>query len=57
MKIQWSKLQQIIIQKNTKKESPQLRKRDKIYMHTKNLKNKKPNKKLDAKKIGLFLIK
>ena len=26
-------------------------------MHTKNFKNKKPNKKLDAKKIELFLIK
>ena len=57
MKTQWSKSQQIIIQRDIKKEDLQLKKKNKMYVHTKNFKNKKPNKKLDAKKIKPFLIK
>ena len=39
------------------KKNPQLKEKNKVYVHTKNLKNKKPNKKLDAKKVGPFLVK
>ena len=42
-------------QKQRKK--PQLKKKDKIYLNIKNLKIKKPNKKLDYIKVGLFRIK
>ena len=39
------------------KPAPQLKKGDKVYLLTKNLKTKRPSKKLDAVKVGLFLIK
>ena len=45
---------------NTKKRQEKkssTKKRNKTYVHTKNFKNKKLNKKLDAKKIKSFLIK
>ena len=57
MKTQWSKSQQVIIQKDTKKENLQLKKKNKVYVHIKSFRNKKLNKKLNAKKIGLFLVK
>ena len=37
--------------------TPLLKRRDKIYLYTKNLKIKKSNKKLNHVKIELFLIK
>ena len=43
--------------KKHQKKNLQLKKKNKMYIHTKNFKNKKPNKKLDAKKVKLFLIK
>ncbi len=36
---------------------PQLKKGDKVYLHIKNLKNKRPSKKLDYVKVRPFLIK
>jgi len=36
---------------------PQLKKGDKVYLHTKNLKSKRPSRKLDHVKVGPFLIK
>lgn len=37
--------------------APQLKKGDKVYLSTKNLRAQKPSKKLDAVKVGPFLIK
>ena len=37
--------------------APQLKKGDKIYLFTINLKIKRPSKKLDHVKVGLFLVK
>ena len=37
--------------------SPQLKEGDKVYLLTKNLKTKRPSKKLDHVKVGPFLIK
>ena len=46
------------IQENKyKKEGPQLKKGDKVYLYIKNLKIKKLNRKLNYLKVGLFLIK
>ncbi len=39
------------------KMAPQLKKGDKVYLSTKNLRAQKPSKKLDAVKVGPFLIK
>jgi len=36
---------------------PQLKKGDKVYLHIKNLKSKRLNRKLDYVKVGPFLIK
>ena len=44
-----------INKKRTKK--PQLKKKNKIYLLTKNLKISQPNRKLDHKKVGPFIIK
>ena len=38
------------------KTAPQLKRGDKVYLLTKNLKTQKPSKKLDAVKVGPFLI-
>ena len=40
-----------------RKEGPQLKKGNKVYLYIKNLKTKRPNKKLDHIKVGPFLIK
>ena len=46
------------IQENKhRKEGPQLKKGDRVYLYIKNLKIKRLSKKLDYIKIGLFLIK
>lgn len=42
--------------KQQNKKEPQLKKGDKVYLLTKNLKTKKPSKKLDRVKVGPFLI-
>ena len=42
---------------NKKKKESQLKKRDKIYLLRKNLRNLQSSRKLDHKKIGLFIIK
>ena len=39
------------------KTAPQLEKGDKVYLLTKNLRTQKPSRKLDAVKVGPFLIK
>ena len=40
-----------------RKNGPQLRERDKVYLLTKNMKSKRPSRKLDYIKVGLFLVK
>ena len=39
-----------------RKNGPQLKKGDKVYLHTKNLRTKRPSKGLDNVKVGPFLI-
>jgi transposase InsO family protein len=39
-----------------RKTAPQLKKGDKVYLHTKNLRTKRPSKGLDNVKVGPFLI-
>ena len=46
-----------MIQKNTKKINLQLKNKNKMNLFTKDFKNKQPNKKLNAKKVELFLMK
>ena len=49
--------EKITIRENKKrKEGPQLKRGDKVYLHTKNLKTTKPSKKLDNIRVGPFLI-
>nr|POF17929.1 retrotransposon-derived protein peg10 [Quercus suber] len=43
--------------KEKSKTTPQLKRGDKVYLLTKNLRSKRPSKKLDAVKVGPFLIK
>ena len=59
-------MQQAISEVNTKTQQrvnkkrkmyPQLKKGDKVYLNTKNLKSKRPSKKLDYVKVGPFLVK
>ena len=66
MKSLHSDMQQQISEVNTKTQQrvnkkrkmyPQLKKGDKVYLNTKNLKSKRPSKKLDHVKVGPFLIK
>jgi len=66
MKRLHSDMQQTISEVNTKTQQrvnkkrkmyPQLKKGDKVYLHTKNLKSKRPSKKLDHVKVGPFLIR
>ena len=40
----------------SRKDGPQLKKGDKVYLLTRNLKIKRPSKKLDHVKVGPFLI-
>ena len=40
-----------------RRDGPQLKKGDRVYLSAKNLKTKKPSKTLDAKRVGPFLIK
>ena len=42
---------------NKRKNCPQLKEGDKVYLLTKNMKTKRPSKKLDHVKVGPFLIK
>ena len=50
--------QHITTRENKKRiDGPQLKKGDKVYLRTKNLKSKKPSKKLDSVKVGPFIIK
>ena len=44
-------------QNKRRKIVPQLKKGDKVYLFTKNLKTRTPSKKLDYIKVGLFFIK
>jgi hypothetical protein len=39
-----------------RKTAPQLKEGDKVYLHTKNLRSKRPSKGLDHVKVGPFLI-
>jgi RNase H-like domain found in reverse transcriptase/Reverse transcriptase (RNA-dependent DNA polymerase)/Integrase zinc binding domain/Aspartyl protease/Chromo (CHRromatin Organisation MOdifier) domain len=45
------------IQNKTRKEGPQLKEGDKVYLRTKNLRSKRRSKKLDHVKVGPFLVK
>ena len=48
----------VAIRENCKrKKQPQLKRGDKVYLLTKNIKARRLNKKLDYVKVGLFLIK
>ena len=40
-----------------RKNRPQLKERDKVYLLIKNIKSKRPSKKLDYVKVGPFLVK
>ena len=40
-----------------RKNRPQLKERDRVYLRTKNIKSKRPSNKLDYIKVGPFLIK
>jgi len=42
---------------NKRKTAPQLKEGDKVYLHTKNLRSKRPSKGLDHVKVGPFLVK
>jgi len=44
-------------QNKKRKTAPQLKEGDKVYLLTKNLKTRKPSKKLDHVKVGPFLVK
>jgi len=66
MKKLHSDMQKTISEVNTKTQQrvnekrkmyPLLKKGDKVYLHTKNLKSKRPSKKLNHIKVGPFLIK
>ena len=46
-----------IRRRDKKKNKPQFKKGDKIYLLTNNLRTKRPSKKFDYRKIGLFFIK
>ena len=46
-----------IRRRDKKKNKPQLKKKNKIYLLTNNLRTKRPSKKFDYRKIGLFLVK
>ena len=46
-----------IYQNKKRKTTPQLKEGDKVYLLTKNLKTRKPSKKLDHVKVGPFFIK
>jgi transposase InsO family protein len=48
--------QQTALKQNDKKQSPKLKKGDKVYLLTKNLKTRRQTKKLDHVKVGPFLI-
>jgi hypothetical protein len=45
------------IQNKSRKEGPQLKEGDKVYLRTKNLKTRRKSKKLDHVKVGPFLVK
>ena len=46
-----------IKRRDKKKNGPQFKKGDKIYLLTNNLRTKRPSKKLNYRKIGPFFIK
>ena len=46
-----------IKRRDKKKNRPQFKKRNKIYLLTNNLRTKRPSKKFDHRKIDLFFIK
>ena len=46
-----------IRRRDKKKDGPQLKEGDKVYLLTDNLRTKRPSKKLDHRKVGPFLIK
>ena len=54
--IQQSNNRIIASRHKTNKDGPQLKKGDKVYLLTKNLKTKRSSKKLDHIKVGLFLV-
>ena len=46
-----------IKRRNKKKNKPQFKKKNKIYLLTNNLRTRRPSKKLNYRKIGLFFTK
>lgn len=55
-RIQRAQAQSISHANKKRKTAPQLKKGDKVYLHTKNLRTKRPSKGLDHVKVGPFLI-
>ena len=54
--IQQSNNKIMALRYKTNKDGPQLKKGDKVYLLTKNLKTKRSSKKLDHIKVGPFLV-
>jgi hypothetical protein len=48
--------QSILYINKKRKTAPQLKERDKVYLHTRNLRSKQPSKGLNHVKVGLFLV-
>jgi hypothetical protein len=55
-RIQRAQTQSISYVNKKRKTAPQLKEGDKVYLHTKNLRTKRPSKGLDNVKVGPFLI-
>jgi transposase InsO family protein len=55
-KIAQAQAQSISYVNKKRKTAPQLKEGDKVYLHTKNLRTKRPNKGLDHVKVGPFLV-
>jgi hypothetical protein len=55
-KLIYAQNQSILYINKKRKTAPQLKREDKVYLHTKNLRTKRPSKGLDNIKVRLFLI-
>jgi transposase InsO family protein len=54
--VEWAQLRMEKQANKTRTKGPQLKEGDKVYLHTKNLKTKRPSKKLDHVRVGPFEI-
>jgi hypothetical protein len=55
-KILHAQTQSISYVNKKRKTAPQLKRRDKVYLHTKNLRTTRPSKELNHVKVGPFLV-